>query len=146
MANVLATFHFWLMLEHPLYFLWILLDMTCLSWSSCHVGPAGSASAEDGCLRSAQGSLGLPWRLIRKESTYNAGDAGSIPGLGRCPGEGHGNPLQGSCQENHMDRGAWRTTVCEVAKSWTQMKQLNTRIQAHKAPWSQWLTCYRTQA
>ena len=42
-----------------------------------------------------------------KASAYNAGDLGSIPGLGRSPGEGNGNPLQYSCLENSMDRGAW---------------------------------------
>ena len=55
-----------------------------------------------------------------KESTYNAGDtgnAGLIPGSGRCPGEGNGNLLQYSCLENSIDRGAWQTTVHAVAKS-----------------------------
>ena len=42
-----------------------------------------------------------------KTSAYNAGDLGLIPGLGRSPGEGNGNPLQYSCLENFMDRGAW---------------------------------------
>ena len=42
-----------------------------------------------------------------KVSVYNAGDPGSIPGLGRSPGEGNGNPLQDYCLENPMDRGAW---------------------------------------
>ena len=42
-----------------------------------------------------------------KASAYNSGDLGSIPGSGRCPGEGNGNPLQYSCLENPMDRGAW---------------------------------------
>ena len=42
-----------------------------------------------------------------KESVYNVGDLGSIPGLGRSPGEGNGNPLQDYCLENPMDRGAW---------------------------------------
>ena len=60
--------------------------------------------------------MGLPWWLRGKESACNAGDAGSIPGLGRCPGEGNGNPLQYSCQENSMDRGAWRATVHGVEK------------------------------
>ena len=46
-----------------------------------------------------------------KESASNAGDLGSIPGLGRSPGGGHGNPLQYSCLENPMDRGAWQATV-----------------------------------
>ena len=45
--------------------------------------------------------------LDSKASAYNAGDQGSIPGLGRSPGEGIGNPLQYSCLENPMDRGAW---------------------------------------
>jgi len=46
----------------------------------------------------------------------NAGDAGSIPGLGRSPGEGNGSPLQYSCLENPMDRGAWWVTVHEITK------------------------------
>ena len=46
-------------------------------------------------------------------------DTGSIPGLGRCPGGGHGNPLQYSCLENPVDRGACRASVHRVAKSWT---------------------------
>ena len=45
------------------------------------------------------------------------GDGGSIPGLGRSPGEGNGNPLQYSCLVNSMDRGTWRATVHGVAKS-----------------------------
>ena len=54
-----------------------------------------------------------------KASVYNAGDPGSIPGLGRSPGEGNGNPLQDYCLENPMDRGAWQATVHGVAKSRT---------------------------
>ena len=55
-----------------------------------------------------------------KESACNAGDTGdlgSIPGLGRSPGGGHGNPNQYSCLENPLDRGAWRTTVHSMAES-----------------------------
>ena len=51
----------------------------------------------------------------------NAGDAGSIPGWGRFPGGGNGNPLQYSCLENPIDRGAWWTRVHGVVKSWTQL-------------------------
>ena len=72
---------------------------------------------------------GLPWWLNGKESTCKAGtaeDAGSIPGLGRSPGGEHGNPLQYSCLENPMDRGAWRATVHGVAKSRTGLKWLST--------------------
>ena len=52
-------------------------------------------------------------------SACNAGDLGSIPGLGRSPGEGNGNPIQYSCLENLMDTGAWWATVHGVAKSRT---------------------------
>ena len=54
-------------------------------------------------------------------SVYNAGDPGSIPGLGRCPGEGNGNPLQYSCLENPVGGGAWWAAVHGVAKSRTQL-------------------------
>ena len=54
-----------------------------------------------------------------KASAYNTGDLGSIPGLGRSPGEGNSNPLQYSCLENPMDRGAWQAKVHGVAKSQT---------------------------
>ena len=53
------------------------------------------------------------------ESAHNAGDLGSIPELGRSLGEGNGNPLQYSCLENPMDRGAWEATVHGVTKSCT---------------------------
>ena len=56
-----------------------------------------------------------------KASASNAGDLGSIPGSGRSPGEGNGNPLQYSCLENPMDGGAWQVTVHGVAKSRTQL-------------------------
>ena len=52
-----------------------------------------------------------------KNLPANAGDVGLIPGLGRVPGGGHGNPLQYSCLENPMDRGAWQATVHAVAES-----------------------------
>ena len=51
----------------------------------------------------------------------NAGDMGSIPGLGRHPGEGNGNPLQYSCLRNLIDRGAWQAIVHGVAKGQTQL-------------------------
>ena len=54
-----------------------------------------------------------------KESACNAGDSGSLPGLGRFPGEENGNPLQYSCLGNSMDRGTWWATVHGVTKSWT---------------------------
>ena len=64
-------------------------------------------------------SGGFPCSSVGKESASNAGDWGSIPGLGRSPGEENGNPLQYSCLENPMDRGAWQATVHGIAKSQT---------------------------
>ena len=61
--------------------------------------------------------MGFPAGLDSKESACNAGDLGSIPGSGRAPGGGHGNPLQYSCLENPMDRGALRATICGIAES-----------------------------
>ena len=59
----------------------------------------------------------LPGGSDSKTSAYNVGDLGSIPGSGRSLGEGNGNPLQYSCLENPMDRGAWWATVHRVAES-----------------------------
>ena len=61
--------------------------------------------------------VGLPGGSAAKESACNVGDLGSIPGLGRSPGGGNGNPLLYSCLENLMDRGAWRAAVLGVAES-----------------------------
>ena len=66
--------------------------------------------------------------LVVKNPPANAGDGtdvGLIPGSGRSPGGGHGNPLQYSCLENPMDRGAWGATVHRVSQSWMQLKRLS---------------------
>ena len=63
----------------------------------------------------------FPCSSVGKESTGNAGEPGLIPESGRYPGEGNGNPLQYSCLENPMYRGAWQATVHGVAKSETQL-------------------------
>ena len=63
--------------------------------------------------------LGFPGGSEVKASACNAGELGLIPGSGRSPGEGNGNPLQYSCLKNSMDRGAWWATVHGVAKSRT---------------------------
>ena len=65
----------------------------------------------------------LRW-LSGKEPSCSAGNEGSIPGSGKSPGEGNGNPLQCSCLENPTDRGAWRAAVRRVAKSQTQLQGL----------------------
>ena len=69
--------------------------------------PGGSDGKESACTHT------------KKESACNAGDPGSVPGLGRYPGEGNGNILQYSCLENSMDRGAWQAIVHGVTKSQT---------------------------
>ena len=63
--------------------------------------------------------MNFPGGSKGKASACDAGDPGSIPGSGRSPRGGHGNPLQYSCLENPMDRGAWRAIVHEVTKSQT---------------------------
>ena len=65
--------------------------------------------------------LGFPGGSEVKVSASNAGDLGSIPGSGRSPGEGNGNPLQYSCLENPMDGEAWWATVHRVEKSRTRL-------------------------
>ena len=69
------------------------------------------------------------FEVVGKEfacSAEDTGDEGLIPELGRSAGDGNGNPLQYSCLENPMDRGAWRAVVHGVAKNWTQLKQLSS--------------------
>ena len=63
-------------------------------------------------------SVGFPGGAVVKHPPVNAGDSGLIPGSGRPPGVGNGNPLQYSCLEKSMDRGAWWTIVHGVSKSW----------------------------
>ena len=71
------------------------------------------------------GIWGFPDDSVGQESTCDvrrdAGDSGSIPGLGRSPGQGNGNPFYYSCLKNPMDRGAWWATVHEVAANWTRL-------------------------
>ena len=67
-------------------------------------------------------NMGFPGSSDSRASAYSAGDLGSIPGSGRSPGEGNGNPLHYSCLENPMDRGAWWATIHGVAKSQTWLR------------------------
>ena len=71
--------------------------------------------------------MGIPGGSDGKEFACNTGGLGSMSRSGRSPGEGNGKPLQYSCLENSMDRGAWRATVQGVTKSWTQLSD-----QAHQ--------------
>ena len=65
--------------------------------------------------------MGLPYSAVGKESACSVGDPGLIPGLGRSPGEGNGDPLQYPCLENLMERGAWWAVLHGVAKSRTRL-------------------------
>ena len=76
---------------------------------------------------------GFPHSSVSKESACNAGDLDLIPGSGRSPGEGNGNPLQYSCLENPRDRGAWWAAVHGVAQSQTRLKRLSSS--------SSWYSC-----
>ena len=89
----------------------------------------------------------LPGGSDSKASVYNAGDPGSIPGLGRSPGEGNCKPLQYYCLENPMDRGAWWATVHGVAKTRTQLSnssslndnrnKVHSKLNALDSSWNQ---------
>ena len=80
--------------------------------------------------------MGFPGGTSDKELTclrrLDVRNACLIPGLKRSPGGGHRNPLQNSCLENPMERGAWWATVHVVAKSWIQLKLLSTQACTHK--------------
>ena len=76
--------------------------------------------------------LGFPGGSAGKAAACNAGDPGSIPGMGRSSGEGNGNPLQYSCLENPMDRGAWQATVPGVSQSQTQLSELQQQEQFYR--------------
>ena len=85
----------------------------------------------------------LPWRTslvaqMLKRLAYSAGDLGLITGSGKSSGEGNGNPLQYSCLENPMDRGAWWTTVHGVAKSQTWLSDFTFK----HLPWSDGTRCF----
>ena len=73
---------------------------------------------------------GLPPWLNGKESGCNVGDTGSIPGSGRSPGGGHGNPFQYNCLENPMDRETWWATVHRITESWTtEWARMQARVE-----------------
>ena len=77
--------------------------------------------------------MGFPGGLDGREYAYNAGDPGLIPGWGRSPGEGNGNPLQYSFLENPMDRGAWWATVHGVAKNQTRLSDFHSLMASVQA-------------
>ena len=78
--------------------------------------------------------LSFPGGSDGKASACNVGDPGSIPGLGRSPGEGNGHPLQYSCLENPMDGGAWWATVHGVTKNQTQLSDFTFKTILLRVP------------
>ena len=84
--------------------------------------PLKAREHSDSCFHKVRLSMGFPGGSDGKKSACNAGDLGLIPGLGRSPGGGHGNPLQYSCLENLMVRGPWQATVPRVTKIQIQLK------------------------
>ena len=95
--------------------------MTDLDISYCGNNEIDKASLPLRSLYSSKRAIGFPGGSDGKESTRSARDPGSIPGLGRSPGEGNSNPLQYSCLENPMDRGTWQAAVYGVAQSQTRL-------------------------
>ena len=87
--------------------------------SKAEVEREGGLGVNTQAFQVAQWVKNLPGEKKKKESVWNAGDMGSVPGSRRSPGTGHGNPLQDSCLENPMDPGACWATVQRVAKSRT---------------------------
>ena len=87
--------------------------------------------------------MGFPGGSDAKESLCNAGDPGSGPASGRSPGEGHGSPLQYSCLENSMDRGAWWATVPGVTKGTTEgLTHTNNGMWCTNASGQTAITCH----
>ena len=99
------------------------LDLVCTLQVWWAISKPLKATPEDRTISTSSSFLSVQsWHHIGKESACSAGDPGSIPRLGKSPGEGNGNPLQYSCLENPLDRGAWQATVHGVARvghDWT---------------------------
>ena len=106
---------------HLVLFPW--RDYTCPGWLHQGQFPENSPIM----IFQAQ-TLSFPGSLVGKETICNAEDWGLIPGWGRSPGEGNGNPTLHSCLESSMDRGTWWATVHGVAKSWTGLKWPSTHL------------------
>ena len=96
------------------------LPLSSLSVSRDHTEQACSPCSCE--LGFSSGELGFPGGTVVKNPPANAGEAGLLPGLGRSPGVGNGNPFQYSCLENFSGRGAWWPTVHGVTRSRTQLR------------------------
>ena len=112
--------------------------MLCILSKDLFLGfPGWSSGLKSTCKCRAHG-FESPGGSEVKASACNVGDLGSIPGSGRSPGEGNGNPLQYSCLENPMDGGAWWTTVHGVAKSQTRLSDFTSPLARFHTPWGNW--------
>ena len=105
----------------PAYFKWVWRSLDLIS-SSLNIFLMAKVLTSLGALQVAWVVKNLP------ANTGDVKDAGLILGSGRCSGGGHGNPLQYSCLENPMDRGAWQAMGHRVVKSQTQLKRLGTNV------------------
>ena len=127
-AMVRANFSWALTLWHYLYHHEASTSKYCYYAQFADEEAEAHASRKGGGQDSCEGKLSCPGGSDGKESTCNAWDLGSFPGLGRCPGGGHSNTLQYSCLENPMGWGAWYTILHRVTKSLTWLKQLSMYI------------------
>ena len=121
LSDFTFTFHFHALVKE------MATHSSVLAWRIPGTGEPG------GLLSTGSHRVGHNWSDLAvaadcKASVYNAGDPGSVPGLGRSPGEGNGNPLQYYYLENTMDRGAWSATVQGVAKSRTWLSDFTSLL------------------
>ena len=98
-------------------------------WVDKWVGKGMAGWTDDSFIHVVKNCTGFPGGSDGKEFSCSAGDLGSIPQLGRSPGEGNGYPLQHSCLENSMDRGAWRATVHDITKNQTRLSDYHFHFQ-----------------
>ena len=122
---------------NPSHLTWCGWGLPSSRWYFSEVGIAQEPSGGAECLGKAswhwqriEKRHGLPRWHSSKESACHAGGTSFIPGSGRSPGEGKDNPVQSSCLEDPMDRGAWWVMVCRVAKSQTQLRTEHTRLRS----------------
>ena len=135
-ASLGVAYPWFVLLTHSFLSLNSILSYSCITvclftcWWIFWLFPVGS-TYEYNCFKH---SWLRPGDSVGKESSCGTGDAGSvgsIPGLGRSPGGGHGNPLQYSCLENPMHRGAWQAVVCSVAQSLITTEAMSTHMCKH---------------